>query len=121
MKQILVVEDDSAIRETIRILLESEGYRVLAAKNGQDALEFLKKNETPCLILLDLNMPVMDGWQFLQARKTDESIAAIPVVIISAVANHFHEEEVVGTVRKPFELETLLKVVKQYCGSRHAS
>jgi CheY-like chemotaxis protein len=112
----MVVEDDFAIRETLRELLEDEGYHVMWASNGQEALARLR-DHAPRLILLDLMMPVMDGWEFRIAQQRDPSLAHIPVVIISA--DHGLEQKVSalavdGWLAKPFELATLLETVNRY-------
>src|SRR5919206_4825152 len=114
--EVMVVEDDFAIRETLRELLEDEGYRVVWAANGREALQRLKER-APRLILLDLMMPVMDGWEFRTAQQRDPELARIPVVIISA--DHALEHKVSalavdGWLAKPFELATLLETVNRY-------
>src|SRR5919206_1695644 len=89
--EVLVVEDDFAIRETLRELLEDEGYRVAWAANGKEALARLHER-APRVILLDLMMPVMDGWEFRVAQQRDPALASIPVVVISA--DHGLEQKV---------------------------
>src|SRR5215213_7431302 len=83
---ILVVDDDHAIRDSLTELLEDEGYVVARAENGQEALEFLRSNGAPCLILLDLMMPVMDGYEFMDRTQGDPQLADIPVVVITAAS-----------------------------------
>jgi CheY-like chemotaxis protein len=114
---IIIVEDDEAIRFTVQQVLEMEGYRVAAFANGKEALEGLSQVDGPCLILLDLMMPVMDGWQFLEARRHNrDAIAAIPVVVVSAWADQArNEESVAGFVKKPVDVEVLLRMVTNYC------
>jgi CheY-like chemotaxis protein len=115
---LLIVEDDFDIRDTLAQILEEEGYRVLGASNGQEALDQLKNGEVPCLILLDLMMPVMNGWQFRAEQLKDPRLAAIPVVIISADAA-VHEKvgslSAVAVMKKPIQLERLLEIVGKYC------
>jgi CheY-like chemotaxis protein len=121
-KSVLVVEDNVDIRETIVQVLEVEGYPVSSAANGAEAVELLKTMPKPCLILLDLMMPIMDGWQFLEKQKEDTVFASLPVVLISALpakaalANAKAVEKAVGFIMKPVSLITLLDVVQQYCG-----
>ena len=113
---ILVVEDDPSIREGIVGLLEVEGYRVYAAENGKKALDLLQRIETPCLILLDLMMPVMDGWQFTALKNKDIRIAPIPVIVVSAIADSASIEGSKGHIKKPINVDLLLRLVKAYCG-----
>jgi CheY-like chemotaxis protein len=83
-KLVLVVDDDRTVRESLSGLLDMEGYSVLAAENGQTALDILKKGVySPCLILLDLAMPIMDGPGFLKLRAKDPMLRQIPVVVVS--------------------------------------
>jgi CheY-like chemotaxis protein len=113
---ILVVEDDQDIREAIRDLLESEGYSVLLACNGKEALEVLKGINHTCLILLDLMMAVMSGWEFLEARRHDFALAPIPVIVVSAVADErVKQAGASGFIKKPVDLDLLLALVKKHC------
>jgi len=84
---ILVVDDDSELSELMASILEDEGYQAVAVENGQVALDYLKKSPAPCVILLDLMMPSMNGWEFRDAQLSDPSLADIPVVVVSATAN----------------------------------
>ncbi len=114
----MLVEDDLAIRETLRELLEGEGYGVQSAENGRDALARLRSSEPPRLILLDLTMPVMDGWAFRRAQRGDPTLSQIPVVVLSAdhpLAEKVSDMAVAGYLAKPFELATLLDTVQRYC------
>ena len=115
MKTILIVEDDLSIQDTLQMILEWEGYRVVTAENGQEALEVLK-SELPCLILLDLSMPIMNGFEFLEAQRSEDRIAAIPVLITSAEAELAKFEKVAGILNKPIHIEDLLTFVKLHCG-----
>lgn len=113
---ILIVEDDLHIRETLQTLLELEGYSVFAACNGQEGLDLLEQIPTPCLILLDLLMPVMNGMEFLEAKNRNDTLGSIPVCIVTGVM----ESKIPGTVgymKKPVSFDALLNFVKQYCGS----
>jgi CheY-like chemotaxis protein len=113
LKMVLVVEDDADIRSGVRDLLEDEGYQVRTAANGREALDSLAQASRPCLILLDLMMPVMDGHQFLGKLRLQSEWADIPVVVVSAVVTAF--PEVAGFIKKPFDPEVLLSSVKKYC------
>jgi CheY-like chemotaxis protein len=115
---VLVVEDDLAIRETLRELLEHQGFRVSSAANGREALAGLAGRESPQLILLDLAMPIMDGVEFRTEQRRDPRLAQIPVVVISA--EHRPEDKVSGMavdgfLEKPFALDALLATVQRYC------
>src|SRR5688572_22529593 len=119
-KDILVVEDDECIRETLAELLTEEGYRVVEASNGKEALTKLQRTERPCLILLDLMMPVMNGWAFRAAQRADPALASIPVVVLTGVADGQREASALDAAQcllKPFEFDPLLEVVKTHCGN----
>lgn len=114
---IMVVEDDFDIRDTLAQVLEAEGYAVAGVANGAEALEALEKGEPPALILLDLMMPVMNGWQFRTEQLKRPNLANIPVVVISADAGVGKKAEAIGaadSLKKPVPLETLLDVVGRY-------
>jgi two-component system response regulator CpxR len=106
---VLVVEDEQDIRETLRDILEMEGYRVRCACNGKEALDALAEMPRPLLILLDLMMPVMSGYELLQALRANDDLASIPVTVVSAVGDRLAEGTAV--LRKPVDLETLLHAV----------
>jgi CheY-like chemotaxis protein len=117
-RTVLVVEDDTDIREEMAALLEGEGYKVAQARNGKDALDLLKQLPPPCVILLDLMMPVMNGWDFRVQQLADPTLKEIPTVIVSGAARAPEEARSLGAnacLQKPFELEPLLEVVDQYC------
>jgi CheY-like chemotaxis protein len=111
---VMVVEDDHLIRQVIAEALEEEGFEVVEAANGKEALEALKQVH-PSLILLDLMMPVMDGWEFRRAQLADPSIADVPVVVLSALKDHTVEAE--RSFTKPFDLEDLLDTVWDFAGA----
>jgi CheY-like chemotaxis protein len=117
LKRILVVDDDPNLQEALSDLLESKGYEVTSADNGVVALDLLRKSDAPCLILLDLMMPVMDGHEFLARVTADSTLAKIPVVVVTA-GRHPQGSTVNGAAEvlyKPFEAERLMKVVQQFC------
>jgi CheY-like chemotaxis protein len=114
---ILVVDDDLDILEWTSMLLKSAGYEVLTATDGKVALHRLRAGTTPSLILLDLMMPGMNGWQFLDELHRDPSLTTIPVVVVSG--GSYKEREikslgVAGYLKKPFDASTLLAMVEQY-------
>ncbi len=118
-RSILVVEDEADIRLSLQEALEWEGYRVFAASNGREALARLPNMPSPCLILLDLMMPVMNGWEFAAAVREDDILATIPIVVVTAFA-HEVQRRTIGereVVCKPIDLDLLLRLVTRYCGS----
>ncbi len=113
---ILVVEDDADTRAGLVGFLESEGFTVLAAENGRQALDLLERScSAPRLILLDLMMPVMDGWQFLAARP--KSGARSSVVLLSGLTFIEGATDVADFIRKPIDLGVLRTCVRRFCGS----
>src|SRR5262245_24697691 len=82
---ILIVEDDADLRDMMAQLLTLEGFKTETVANGRDALEYLQKGDPPDLILLDLMMPVMDGWEFRRRQREDPALANVPVVVLSAL------------------------------------
>ena len=106
---ILVVEDNSDIRDMVAEALEMDGYRVETAPNGSIALEQVRVSR-PHIIVLDLMMPVMTGWQLLEALRQVPELASVPVVVVTALEDA-RPEGAVAFVRKPFSLETLLATV----------
>jgi CheY-like chemotaxis protein len=115
-ESILIIEDDESIRETLKIFLEFEGYRVLTAENGKVGLDLLPGLEKVCLILVDLMMPVMDGWQFIERAGADQRFAATPIVVVTAFVERSHGIAARAVLRKPVDLDYLLKTVREYCG-----
>jgi CheY-like chemotaxis protein len=116
-KSILVVDDDFALREAICAALEGEGFSVVSAGNGREALEILRHEDHPCLVLLDLMMPVMNGWEFRAEQRQDPKLASIPVVVLSAFSRATDEElrDVKRFLRKPVSLTELLEAIRPYC------
>lgn len=115
--RILVVEDDRDIRESLIEVLEDEGYVVASAGDGREALDLLQHaSPPPELIVLDLMMPVMSGYQFREEQLKRPAFAAIPVLVVTADANARAKAEslaVAGFVRKPLEIVALLDLVRR--------
>jgi CheY-like chemotaxis protein len=107
--RVLIVEDDVDIRETLGDLLQTEGYETAAAGNGLEALAAARRAR-PDLIVLDLMMPVMDGWQFRSEQRQDPALAAIPVIVISASAGS-RAIDADTYLEKPFSLDRLVEAV----------
>ena len=118
---VLVVDDDVDVRESLAEVLSCAGYRVSTARNGRAALEGLR-TARPDVILLDLMMPVMNGWQFRAAQERDVALAAIPVIVISAVATqNTAPGGVAATLTKPFSIDALLQAVGEVVAAGEAT
>lgn len=118
MAKILIIEDDQTIQQILREILEQKGYGVAIANNGAEALEILQRGNSLCVILLDLMMPVMNGWEFRNAQLQDPYLAKVPTIICSGVDNVEREAATLGAeafVQKPFKLAQLLQLLEQYC------
>jgi CheY-like chemotaxis protein len=114
--KLLVVEDDPDLRDALSDALSASGYSVDCAGNGREALDYLEGTAPPCLVLLDLTMPVMNGWEFRAEQTRNEKIASIPVVVLTAEPR----ADLHGTLAadecltKPIELGRLLTVISRY-------
>lgn len=124
-KTILVVEDYKPTQDVIRTALEMEGYHVLTADDGKAAVEILQTAKRPCLILLDLMLPIMNGWEFLEElrKASDILLASLPVVVVSAAtdAQKAASGQAQGYMRKPIDLELLYKTVEKFCDTSEVS
>ena len=115
---ILIVEDDADVRASLADFLALEGYRVAEAANGREALELLRSIGPPCIILLDLMMPIMNGWEFREQQQQDPQLAGIPVAVVTGVRNTVDRIAAlnpVGYFQKPVDLNALLTTVATYC------
>jgi CheY-like chemotaxis protein len=114
--RVLIVDDDADLRDALRATLEDGGYDVVVAKNGQEAIERFHAGAPPCVIVLDMLMPVMSGTEFLAERQKDPQLAKTPVVVVTAteVRSAAGEEAV---MRKPVDLTLLLRRIESACGS----
>ncbi len=112
---VMVVEDDPDIRECVQMILEDEGYEVVTAANGAEAEAELARMEDPCILLLDLMMPVMSGWELLEhldrQGKLDDGIT---VIVVSAVLSDLPKGPV-KVMRKPVRAEQLIETIREYC------
>jgi len=117
---VLIVEDDADTRLALAEVLEDVNYRPLHAANGEAALEKLRAaTPAPCVILLDVMMPIMDGRTFRAEQQKDPALSEIPVVVLSAHADldsAAEQMQAAGFLRKPVELRALLATVAQFCG-----
>lgn len=116
-RRVLLVEDDRDIRSALTEVLVEEGYQVTGVGNGQEAMQHLRQRERPWVILLDLMMPVMNGWQFLALQREDPSLAEIPVVVISAagVSKQGLGGVAAALIPKPIPLDVLLGALARLC------
>jgi len=116
---VLVVEDNEDVRETLVELLESYGYEAIGAEHGRAAFEKLARLGTrPCMIVLDLMMPVMDGRAFRLEQLKQPDVSSVPVVVISAFdesPERIRDMQALAYLRKPINLTELIRVVGQHC------
>lgn len=108
---ILIVEDEPEIRNVMQETLESIGVHILTAGNGQEALGKLEENLSVSLILLDLMMPVMNGWQFLAEIDKNPVLKKIPIIVVTVFSDQAKDLKVRGVIKKPFDLNDLIKEV----------
>jgi CheY-like chemotaxis protein len=119
-KEILVIDDDEAIRQTVAEVLEEEGYRVATSANGDEAITYLRgrRDAPPGLILLDLMMPVMDGDRFLELYAADAGFPFVPIVVLSAnpsLGGRNHRSNIMLYLSKPVDRRRLLETVEMWC------
>lgn len=112
---VFLTEDDDSLRETTKELLEDEGYLVLTARDGEEALARMRGIAMPAVAIVDLIMPGMDGWNLIRRMRADRELAHIPIVVLSGA----DRKPVVGAdkvLRKPYVPDVLLGYVKELCG-----
>jgi CheY-like chemotaxis protein len=114
---VLIVEDDRDTREMLGRFLELEGFEVRMAANGQLALQTLHEDIHPCVIILDLMMPVMNGWQFREIQRTDPELSEIPVVVVTAAGprDDIPSINADGWLSKPVDFDRLLETIGPLC------
>lgn len=113
---VLIVEDDADLREMMAQLLALEGFAAATVSNGREALAYLRTNAAPDVILLDLMMPVMDGWEFRREQQRHSEMAEVPVIVLSALDQARTAE--VGAdafLKKPLDFDRLLELIRRYC------
>jgi CheY-like chemotaxis protein len=121
-REVLVVEDDADLRESLSQVLRDHGFGVTPTTNGQEALDLLRAGASPSVILLDLLMPDMNGWQLRSELRRDPDLSQIPQVVISAFMDD--TEQVVlalpaeDCIRKPFHLRILIDALERHCEPR---
>jgi CheY-like chemotaxis protein len=115
---VLVVEDDADMRELMNQFLHLEGFSATTARNGREALALLRSGVQPTVILLDLMMPVMDGWAFRREQQSDPEIAKIPVVVLSAAGiDRISEIDAAASFTKPVNFDRVLQTVRHLCAN----
>lgn len=118
-RDVLVVEDDTDLRESLSQALQDHGFGVTTAANGQEALDLLQAGARPSVILLDLMLPVLNGWQLRDVLRHDPDLGQIPQLVISAYMDE--AEQVVlalppdDCIRKPFHLRILIDAIERHC------
>jgi len=116
---VLIVEDDTDLREMMAQLLSLEGFQAHTVANGREALEYMQNGDFPEVILLDLMMPVMDGWEFRRRQQRDPEMATVPVVVLSALdPARAGDLDANAFLKKPLDFDRLLELVRQYCTIR---
>jgi CheY-like chemotaxis protein len=112
---ILVVEDDTDMREILSELLTAEGYRVFSASNGREGLDQLRAGLRPSVVLLDLTMPVMDGWEFRARQTEDPALRSIPIIVTTAMPpSRVGPMPGVSVLRKPLDLDSLISLIRSH-------
>jgi CheY-like chemotaxis protein len=122
MPCVLIVEDDADLCEFMNFLVTANGYETMRAHNGKEALEQMRLRR-PCLVLLDLHMPVMDGWEFRRRQLHDAKCAAVPVVVVTAHFDPINVERTFGVrcIQKPIHIEEIIAAIKNACGDASAA
>ena len=117
MPCVLIVEDDDDVREFMQLLVSTSGYDTMTARDGQDALAKMRERK-PCMVLLDLQMPRMDGWEFRERQLQDATLAHIPVVCVTAFFDPAQVTQKLGLrcLPKPTDFPSLLEAVHTTCG-----
>jgi CheY-like chemotaxis protein len=113
IREILIVEDDFAARTLLAELLESRDYSVATAADGRQALDYLRTSSPPKVIILDLMMPVMDGWEFLEHQAHDPALTNIPIVVLSATESP-QPTKVNAILQKPVQVDAFVELVEQF-------
>ncbi|MBP9679824.1 MAG: response regulator [Bacteriovorax sp.] len=114
-KYLLIIEDNKDIQNVLKTALEIEGYLIFTANNGKEGLEQLSKMPIPCMVLLDLMMPIMNGWEFADEISRDIIYSSIPIVVVSAFNDKNFNTEKNNYIQKPIDLDALLKTISKHC------
>ena len=114
---VLVVDDDPNLQRLLTKFLTLEGFASVPASNGEEALTYLRSGGGAQVILLDLRMPVMDGWAFRREQRGDPELANIPVVVLSGINERLEEIDAAAAFRKPVSFTDIVDVVRRLCGT----
>jgi CheY-like chemotaxis protein len=114
MGPVLVVDDDEALRELVAEAIADAGYSVEQAENGQEALTKMRQS-SPCIVVLDLMMPVMDGWQVVGEMEADPALAKVPVCVVTA-QDRIPPPKTAVLLKKPVSALKLVQTIEAYCG-----
>jgi CheY-like chemotaxis protein len=113
---VLIVEDDEDLRDMMAQMLTIEGFAATAVANGREALDYLRQAIKPHVILLDLMMPVMDGWEFRRRQQADPELAPVPVIVLSALdPSRAAPVDATAFLKKPLDFDRLLELVRDHC------
>ena len=113
---VLIVEDDEDLREMMAQLLTLEGFQTAAVANGREALDYLHQATRPDVIVLDLMMPIMDGWEFRRRQQADPVLAPVPVIVLSALDQaRAANLNATAFLKKPLDFDRLLTLVRSHC------
>jgi len=113
---VLIVEDDEDLRDMMAQMLNIEGFDTATVANGREALDYLHATKKPNVILLDLMMPIMDGWEFRRQQKADPDLAPVPVIILSALdQTRAAPVDAQAFLKKPLDFDRLLELVRDHC------
>ena len=107
-----MVDDEADAREALAELLEQYGYSVISAANGRQALDYLHNSAPPAVVILDLMMPVMNGWEFLEQQSRDPALLDIPVIVLTATPPQ-HQLRAKAILQKPIEFDSLVRLVQR--------
>jgi CheY-like chemotaxis protein len=117
-KVVLLIEDDRSIQKMLSTYLEIEGYQVYVASNGEEGMRLLESTpERPCVVLLDMLMPKVNGWEFLEFQRGHASFASIPVVVVSAFPEIAQSVKPDVFVPKPIQTDALMDAIERYCAA----
>lgn len=113
---VLIVEDDEDLRDMMAQMLNIEGFDTATVANGREALDYLHVTRKPSVILLDLMMPIMDGWEFRRQQKADPELAPVPVIVLSALdPTRAAPVDAEAFLKKPLDFDRLLELVRDHC------